>query len=283
MPSGREVLAFKAGTWAGLPLNYLIEKYGIPYVKQRLGERAFYKKINSMPSRRLTAHKAAGTTSYLKHKKSSSVYAPKYKKNYMIGVPELKTHTTQLNSGSLTTHNTQDALLYNMNQGVEAGQRIAKEIQARRINFNLFARNLGNANSIYLRVLVIADKKAQIGATNTNLFRSKGEAYEPIDFGVSSSMDTIRNPINLDRYTVYSDRKFKLAANIAGNNGDQNAIIKYSVNINRKIRYLADTVGVSSDKVTPNIWVKYWIERDDGAAVASQGNVSMDIYQEFLG
>lgn len=42
----RETLAFKAGGWASLPIDYAIEKYAVPYAKRHYGKKAFYRKIS---------------------------------------------------------------------------------------------------------------------------------------------------------------------------------------------------------------------------------------------
>lgn len=60
----REAIAFKAGGWASIPLDYAIEKYAIPYIKENFNETAFYRKINTFGanttnfSSNITSHKS---------------------------------------------------------------------------------------------------------------------------------------------------------------------------------------------------------------------------------
>ena len=48
----REALAFKVGGWASLPIDFVIENYGIPFAKKHFGEKAFYAHIKKMGLRR---------------------------------------------------------------------------------------------------------------------------------------------------------------------------------------------------------------------------------------
>lgn len=275
----RDITAFKAGSWASLPIDYVIENYGIPYAKKHFGKKAFYKKLSKMPNRRRLS---IATPSRAKYRMPSSVLVQKTP-SVLVGMVDKKVATTQLNAASLATHNTQDTQFFNLNQGTQMGQRVGRMIRASYVEVNGYARNLNNTNIIYLRMVCLLDKKAQIGPTNTNLFRPKSDDNDPIDFGVSTTMDTIRNPINTDRYQVLSDRFFRLPANITSNNGQQTRIIKYKINVNRNINYLTDTTVSPVDKVNPNIFFKYWIEKEDGSAGTSMADVSLDFYQHFTG
>lgn len=50
----REALAFKAGGWASIPVDYIAEKYAIPYIKENFNETAFYNKINKFGANNTT-------------------------------------------------------------------------------------------------------------------------------------------------------------------------------------------------------------------------------------
>lgn len=281
----RDIAAFKAGSWASLPIDYLIEKYGVPYVKKKLGPKAFYTYIEKMPyqPRRLTRTVTPKRLFTSKHKSPSSLQVINRPTKMLVGIVDKKVATSQLNATSLSAHNTQDSLLYNLNQGVEMGQRVGRTVSASHVQVNGYARNLNNTNTLYLRMVCLIDKKPQIGATNTHLFKAKSDDNQPIDFGIGTSMDTVRNPINTDRYTVVSDRRFKLSPNLANNMGNNGRVIKYTMKFNRVINYLTETTGTAVDKVSPNIWFKYWIEKDDGTAGTSQADVALDFYQYFSG
>lgn len=275
----RDITAFKAGSWASLPIDYVIENYGIPYAKKHFGKKAFYSKLSKMPSsRRLTLAPTSGS----KYRMPSSVRVQR-RPDVLVGMVDHKVATSQLNVTSLTAHNTQDTQLYNLNQGTQMGQRIARMVRASHVEVNAYARNLNNSNILYLRMVCLLDKKPQIGTTNTNLFRAKGDSNDPIDFGIGTSMDTIRSPINTDRFQVLSDRFYRLPANVTANNGLQSKVIKYKFNVKRNLNYLAETTASAVDKVNPNIHFKYWIEKEDGSAGTSLADISCDIYQYFTG
>lgn len=265
-----------------MPIDYVIENYGIPFAKKHFGPKAFYTHIERMP-RRLTKVTPKRLFTPSKHRPTSGTYIIKKPTKTLVGVVDRKVATSQLNASSLAAHNTQDIQLYNLNQGVEMGQRVGRVCVASHIQVNGYARNLNNTNTLYLRCVCVIDKKPQVGPTNTNLFKAKSDDNVPIDFGVSTSMDTVRNPLNTDRFTIVSDRRFKLAPNLASNMGDNGVVFKYKMNINRKIEYLGETVLTGVDKINPNIWFKYWIEKDDGTAGTSQADVAVDFYQYFSG
>lgn len=291
----REALAFKAGGWASIPVDYAVENYAIPAAKKlnEKTEKKFYSHISkfgksksgrrltkkAMPLKRTYHIAGAEAESIAKRLRSDQ----KERLAMFNGIIDKKVATSQLNASSLSAHNTQDTQLFNLNQGTQMGQRVGRIVTASKVDVNCYARNLNNTNTLYLRVLVMCDKKPQVGTTNTKLFNAKGDSNDPIDFGLGATMDSIRNPINSNRFTVYSDRRFKLAPNLADNQGDNSSVFKYSIKLKRKIEYLASTVPSSVDRVNPNIILKYWIEKDDGSAGTSLCDVAMDIYQHFIG
>lgn len=282
----REILAFKAGSYSSLPLDWVIENYGIPAAKvlAKKGEDSFYRYISKMPrSRNLSRYTPAKKYTTSKYRASTSIPASVTRSSLMVGIVDRKVATTSLNSSSLTSHVLTATQLYNVAQGTLMGERVGREIRASTVSINAFARNLSNTKTLYLRMLCLQDKKPQVGGVAQNLFKSRTNENLPIDFGVTNSMDTIRSPINKDRFMVLSDRKFRLSPNLAENAGANGRIIKYTVPINKRFNYLTETTISAVEKINPNVFFIYWIETDDSSALASAANVACDIYQYFTG
>ena len=221
--TSRDVAAFKAGTWASLPIDYALENYAIPYAKKNFNERAFYNKLNKMgraPRRRyLTSAlvsqdpmegielptKRSGSDLYRAAKRAK--YA---RKSSAAGSGETKTAFDDIAKSTQDVGNLRVETLFDINQGTSNGDRLGSKIYAKYIDVRGFIRNLNTSTGNNARILIVQDNKPQIGPVGTNLFAPKSDANDPTDYTTGGDLTQIVDPINTNRFRVLSDRRYKL-------------------------------------------------------------------------
>lgn len=175
----REALAFKAGGWASLPMEYVGEKYVLPYVQRRFGEKAFYNKISQFGStsqqtpRVTTAGKMAAKRKYT----GDSAINKRLKRveriaNANRGEMKMATWT----SSGTVTQGTQNVLdLTSLIQGVGDDQRVGNRIKVWRIEVRGYAigqldhyilQKHGTVNPVYTDFGTGAYAFVDAGSTN---------------------------------------------------------------------------------------------------------------------
>lgn len=142
----REALAFKAGGWASLPIDYALEKYALPFVKKNFSEKGFYGHISQFGK---SGGKKIATAQIKETRKRKMSTKRKYSKNdYVIqkrlrrveamAKSEMKT-ITWTSSGTVT-QGTQNLLdLTSMAQGVAVNERVGDQIKVWRIEIRGYA------------------------------------------------------------------------------------------------------------------------------------------------
>jgi hypothetical protein len=278
----REIAAFKAGSWSSIPVDWIVENYGIPFAKEKLGPEAFYSHINKMGSRRLTKYQPAKKYGAKKYRVANHVATTVMRSPVLLGMVDRKVHASGISGTGIAAHSIQSTQLYNVAQGVNMGDRIGRQIRALTVHVNGYFRNLSNTKTCFLRVLCVQDKKPQLGGLNVNLFVPFSNANNPQDFGAAPNHDTVRLPINTDRYMVLSDRLHKLAPNTADNGGANGKVVKYTIKVNKNLNYLNDGSS-ASDSINPNIHMLYWAETEDSSTLTPFFNGALDMFEHFTG
>lgn len=299
----REILAFKAGGWASLPMDYALENYVLPYAKKKISEKKFYSHISKMPRKYKPYSKNAKmrrfltsepmvisqedpTTESLKRSGIELLRAhkrAKYSKNSVMGIsPEIKCCFQEISTSTQNVGVMRVEQLYNVNQGAERGERIGQKIRAHYIDVRGFLYNQSTSLSTVTRILFVQDKKPQLGATTTNLFQAEGSDNIPVDYGTGGDLAQVTKKINLSRYRVLSDRRFKL--NPFGNHNSKVLNLNYRVQINRNIDYLSDaTLKTDTEKISPNIFCLLFFEVESGTTGVNLLKRDIQLYQYFSG
>lgn len=317
-------MAFKAGSWSSLPIDYVIEKYGIPYAKKKFGPKAFYAHLNKMGRRSRRKPRRASRRIYgvgvrrsrglarrrlmdsdeemevapgITYKRSSSSSLSRAvkkskasKMSVLVGQTERKVHYEKLvlsgvaPSETVDTRTLYEMQLYNVGQGAYRGQRLAQKIKALKINIagTIYSNNTSTAQSF--RFLVVCDKKPALGDRKQNFFLPKSEENVPHNFVTTGDYSQIVEPLNISRYRVISDRKFKVAPRVTSNSSDANVLINYWVNVDRNIDYLAESDGATNQqKITPNFYLFVYSELENSAGGDAVAVANINTYQHFIG
>lgn len=289
--SKREILAFKAGGWASLPIDYVIENYGIPFAKKHFGKKAFYSHISQMPSsRRRTmmqpmivsqeSRKRSGVPLYSLAKRAK--YGRPGKKH--PGDSELKCHYEEISISTQSVGTLRTQQLYQVTQGAEIGERIGSRIRAHYVDVRGYIRNLSTSLGQTCRILFVQDNKPQLGAHTTNLWQFEGTDNDPVDYATGGDLAQVGKKVNTSRYRVISDRKFKLAPLVTSNDSQTYVNLNYRVNINRHIEYLTD-VGLETavNRINPNIFCFVFFELESSTTGANLLQRDIQLYEYFSG
>lgn len=292
----REALAFKAGGWASIPADYVIENYGIPYAKKHLGPKSFYKHINKMgrsPRRRyLTAatvsqdpmegvvisHKRAGTDLYRATKRAK--YA---RKAAGAGSQETKTAFDDIAVSTQSVGVLRNITLFDINQGTSNGDRLGSKIYAKYIDVRGYIRNLNTSTTNNARLLIVQDNKPQLGNLTSNLFAPRSDSNDPSDYTTGGDLTQITDPINHNRFRVLSDKKLKMAPLVSSNEGKSQVLLDYRVKVDRYIEYLTDTELDLANKIKPIFYAMIFCELENGSVGSAVMSRHIQFYMHFCG
>lgn len=299
----REILAFKAGSWSSLPIDFVIENYGIPFAKKHFGEKAFYMRIKNKPKRyggrrrtrrrlmddpmiisqtesetpvRAVARSVGTQTPLSKHRKIRP-------SGHYSTMEERKTHFLDATNLLLDVGTMESQQLYNLPQGVKLGDRIGARVRAHSIRINGSIRNRITSIPVCLRVLIVHDKRPQLGDVKQNFFQSKTTANEPHNYVTTGDYTQVIEPVNSNRYRVLSDRRFKLAPTTSANLGKENALINYHVKVNRFFKYLTESTLSDTEKICPNMYILYFVENQTSTTGVGTCEVKLNVYETFTG
>lgn len=142
----REALAFKAGGWASLPIDYVFERYALPYARKNFSEKGFYNKISqfgSTSSRTLARDRIAFSGKFRRNKMPAK--RSYYNNNNAVNKrlrrveamaranrPEMKTITWS--SVGTVVNGTQNVLdITSIAQGTGVNERVGQHIKVWRI------------------------------------------------------------------------------------------------------------------------------------------------------
>lgn len=283
----REALAFKAGGWASIPIDYVIENYGIPYAKKHFSPEAFYSHISELGNRKMQpmiisqdSRKRSGLPLYAMKRKK-----PKYnRRSQRIPVGEMKCHFEEISTSTQSVGALRTEQLYVITQGAEVGERIGSKIRAHHIDVRGYIRNLSTSLGQTCRILIVQDNKPQLGAYTTNLWQYEGSDNDPVDFSTGGDLAQVGKKVNTSRYRVISDRRFKLAPLVTSNDTSTYVNLKYRVTVNRNIEYLTDA-GFETDinRITPNILAFVFFELESSTTGANLLQRDIQFYEYFTG
>ncbi len=149
-----------------------------------------------------------------------------------LGAPEKKTlfETVSANLGAAVLNAT---TLYEVGRGTEMGQRIGKHVNASNIFVKFYIRNLQTAKGVYVRAIIVQDKKPQLTGLGTHMFQTQTSSNTPVDYNTTASTNNIQNVMNRERWIVKSDRKWLLSA-ATTQNPHHVKMGQYNVKINKK-------------------------------------------------
>lgn len=291
----REILAFKAGGWASIPMDYVIENYGIPYAKKHFGEKAFYAHISKMPKRKrggrrrrkLTAEPMLISQESLKRAGPELLRAAKrakYSPTMVRSIPEKKCFYQEIPQNLQSVGVLRVDQLLTVPQGAESGQRIGQKIRAHYIDVRGWLRNESTSLGQTVRIVFVQDNKPQLGTLTTNLFQTESSDNDPVNFVGTGDLSQVTKKINTSRFRVISDRRFKLAPRVTSNDTKTYVNLNYKVNINRNIDYLTD-LGLETDvnRITPNIYCLVFFELESSTTGANLLDKHIQFYQYFSG
>ena len=203
--------------------------------------------------------------------------------NMSIGIVERKTHYLSAENLTLNVGEFETNQLYYLPQGVKMGDRIGTSIRAHSILINGSLRNLVTSLATTIRVVLVHDKRPQLGDLKQNFFRPKTTDNAPHNFVNSGDFSQVIEPINNLRFRVLSDRRFSLAPSVSGNQGKDVALINYRVKVNRRIQYLSESTLNDSEKVIPNMYLIYFVENESSTTGTGTAEVKLNLYEEFSG
>lgn len=288
----REILAFKAGGWASLPIDYAVENYVIPYAKKKFSEKAFYAHISKMPSNRkgrryLTSQPMVISQESLKRGGGELLRVAKrakYAHKNMVGNTEKKCIFQEISPSLQSIGTLRTEQLYDTNQGAAFGERLGSKIRAHYIDVRGYLRNESTSLGGAVRILFLQDNKPQLGAHTTNLFQAEGSDNDPVNFAAGGDLAQVTKKINTSRYRVISDRRFKLAPRVSANETGTFVNLSYRVSINRNIEYLTD-VGLESNvnRINPNLFCLVFYELESSSTGANLLSRDIQLYQYFSG
>ena len=201
----------------------------------------------------------------------------------MVGISEKKTHYLNAENLSLDVGEFETHQLYNVAQGVLMGDRIGSSIRAHSIHINGTIRNLITSQSLVLRVLVLQDKRPQLGDRKQNFFKPKSQDNQPHNFLSTGDFSQVIEPVNTNRFRILSDRKFQLAPAVSGNQGKDNQLVSYRVKVNRNFTYLTESTLSTVEKIQPNLWMVMFCEQQGGTTGTNSAELKLNVYQDFTG
>lgn len=290
----REILAFKAGGWASLPIDYVGEKYVIPYAKEKLSEKNFYAHISKMPRKRskrsrrkLTAEPMLISQESLKRAGPELLRAFKrarYNKKMKGYGMEKKCFFQEISPSTQDVGTLRTEQLFEVPQGAEYGERIGHKITAHHIDVRGYIRNLSTSLGQTVRILFVQDNKPQLGSHTVNIWQAEGSDNDPVNFVSTGDLAQTTKKVNPSRYRVISDKRFKLAPLVTTNDTKTYINLNYRVNINRNVDYLTDIgLETSVNRIHPNLFMFIFFELESGVPGTAILSRDIQLYQYFSG
>lgn len=202
-----------------------------------------------------------------KSKKKDSKYATcKWvERNYsQTGVHNFNWSLSAVDPSTLYVHS-----LNQIAKGTDVGQRIGDVINLKGILGHWTFRNQNIAKRIFLRILVVADKKpAQ--PMGEDFFATEQNTANPKNFDGNGQVSQINKPMNKQRYTVYFDKVYEAGPDSSGDGFRNTNLIKFYIPFkNKKIKY--NTSSDTAVNTTPNLKMYYWIASHDSETIFPVG------------
>jgi len=163
--------------------------------------------------------------------------------------------------------------------GVNRGNRIGDKIYHKSFHMLLRARNISSEDRIYIRVLLVKNKRP-LSSNATNLFLPESNENTPVDFGGGSLLQ-IYKPINPQKFYVYYDNVFEIGPNASGDGKYDARVFDIKIPTNFYMKF--NTESNSDSRVAPDVEIFYYAASQKGSGTFPAGTLARTVhYREYF-